>query len=338
VNPAYVSELLQRAAVSVTPTETDPRSRLVSLGRRSVWRRRRAWGTAGVAAVVAAVVALPLATAAWDRVETAEAPGTTVGLGGLSVAVPKGWRTSRVTTFDPCIAEPRTVYLAAQWYPGPRAKRLMTGGTEDMPVTCKSEGQAWIAVVQKGVGRLVSPNRLVVKDAQLLQVEQPDRHFLPSMWTYRALNDEIQATTAVISGDERDREQLLERVTWPAGPAAPASGGLKLPARIAHATTDRPPPTTGMVVASDAKTLTQIRTTLAGLRDPVPAGEECTLQKPGAIGIDLGTVTVVLGDATCPQAISTGGGRVRVPAGLGKKLLDLIVASDHAATQRATRN
>ncbi|MGC1212097.1 MAG: hypothetical protein WA890_12625, partial [Micromonospora sp.] len=145
-------------------------------------------------------------------------------------------------------------------------------------------------------------------------------------------------------GDEKDREQLLKRTTWPAGPMAPAYGGLVLPDRIASATSEMP----GMVGATDAKTLAQIRTTLAELRDPVPAGEECTLQKPGVIGISLGevsaaqappmAVTVVLGDATCPQAISTGGGRVRVPAGLGKDLLDLIVASDRAATARSTKD
>ncbi|MGX1617679.1 hypothetical protein ACWIF8_27675 [Micromonospora chalcea] len=334
MNPTHVSELLDRAAASVTPAETDPASRLVRLGRRSVQRRRRAWGTAGsvaVAAAVAAVVALPLRMAAPDRSEVA----ATVSLGGLSVAVPEGWRTSEVATFDPCTAEPHTVYLAAQW--DPRATRPTSRPPGAAPFKCTSEGQAWMAVVQKGVGALVSPNRLVVKDGQLLQVEQPDQYAIPSMWTYRALSDEIQATTAFISGDEKGREQLLKRVTWPAGPAAPASGGLVLPDRIANATTEVPP-TNGMVVATDAKTLSQIRTTLAELRDPVPAGEECTLQKPGAVGISLGEVTVVLGDATCPQAMSTGGGRVRVPAGLGKELLDLIVASDRAATERAHKD
>ncbi|WP_334553043.1 hypothetical protein [Micromonospora sp. CPCC 205714] len=333
MNPTHVSELLDRAAASVTPSETDPASRLVSLGRRSVRRRRRAFGTAGsvaVAAAVAAVVALPQVSAPPDR---SEAAGTTVSLGGLSVAVPEGWRTSEVTTFDPCTAEPHTVYLAAQW--DPRATRPTSGPPGAAPFRCKSDGQAWMAVVQKGVAAPVSPNRLVVKDGQLLLVEQRDQYMIPSMWTYRAFTDEIQATTAFISGDEKGREQLLKRVTWPAGPAAPASGGLVLPDRIASATTDVPP-TNGMVVATDAKTLTQIRTALAELRDPVPAGEECTLQKPGAVGISLGEVTVMLGDATCPQAISTGGGRVRVPAGLGKDLLDLIVASDRAATERAT--
>ncbi|MFD2768470.1 hypothetical protein [Micromonospora eburnea] len=194
-----------------------------------------------------------------------------------------------------------------------------------------------MAVVRAGVAPIVSPNKLVVKDGQLLQIEQVGMRNLSSMWGYRAFTDEIQATTAFISGDERGREQLLKHVTWPAGPAAPASGGLALPDRFGSATTDAPP-SNGMVVATDAKTLTQIRTTLAKLRDPVPAGEECTLQGPGAVGIYLGSVTVVLGDATCPQAVSTGGGRVRVPAGLGKELLDLIVASDRAATERATKD
>jgi hypothetical protein len=107
-----------------------------------------------------------------------------------------------------------------------------------------------------------------------------------------------------------------------------------LPDRITFATSDVPP-SNAMRVTQDAKTLNRIRTTLAELRDPVPAGEECTLQKPGAVGIGFDDgVAVVLGDATCPQAISTGGGRVRVPVGLGNELIDLIVASERAASER----
>ena len=52
MNPNQLSELLERAAASVTPTETDPASRLVRLGRRSV-RRRRAWATVGSLAAAA---------------------------------------------------------------------------------------------------------------------------------------------------------------------------------------------------------------------------------------------------------------------------------------------
>jgi hypothetical protein len=93
----------------VTPAETDPAARLISLGRRSV-QRRRAWAAAGtVAATVAAVVAVPFATATPDRSPDA------VAFGGLSITVPEGWRTSTVTTLDVCTAEPRTVYLAARW-------------------------------------------------------------------------------------------------------------------------------------------------------------------------------------------------------------------------------
>ncbi|MEU9740359.1 hypothetical protein AB0E12_14365 [Micromonospora chersina] len=246
-----------------------------------------------------------------------------MSLGGLSVAVPEGWRTSEVTTFDPCIAEPRTVYLAARWG-FPR-------GTQPRS-TCPSEGQAWIALVRDGVPRYVKPERLVVKDGQLLQVTED---ITQSQWTYRAFNEEIMATGVFISGDAKGRDQLLKRVTWPAGPAAPASGGLMLPDRITSAVSEDAGP---MVTATDAKTLTRIRAALTELRDPVPAGEECTLQLPGAVGIAFDGVTVVLGDATCPQAISTGGGRVRVPAGLGRELLDLIVASDRAAAERATKD
>ena len=44
-----------------------------------------------------------------------------------------------------------------------------------------------------------------------------------------------------------------------------------MPDRITTVTTDVPP-TNGMAVATDAKTPTRIRTKLAGLRDPEPAG------------------------------------------------------------------
>ncbi|MCZ7438813.1 hypothetical protein O7598_20540 [Micromonospora sp. WMMC241] len=324
MNPTHVTELLDRAAASVTPTETDPAARLVSLGRRSVRRRRRAWGTAGsvaVAAAVAAVVVLPLRIAAPERPDAAGAAGRTVSLGGLSVAVPKGWRTSEVSTFDPCVAEPRTVYLAER-QGSPRARQPGSA--------CPSEGRAWMALVRDAVPRYVNPERLVVKDGRLLQVTEDIRQ---SQWTYRVFDEEEMATGIFVSGDANGREQLLERVTWPAGPAAPASGGLVLPDRITAAVGENAGP---MVTAVDAKTLTRIRSALVELRDPVPAGEECELKRPGAVGIALDRVSVVLGDASCPQAISTGGGRVRAPAGLGGELLDLIVTSDRAAAERAT--
>ena len=322
MNPNQARDLLERAAASVTPSETDPGALLARLGRRSARRRRAAWAAGSVAAVVVAVVTLPFAIGPPDLSDPA-GPGTRVSFGGVSIAVPDGWKTSRVAMIDPCTAEPRTVYLAERWDYG----RPSSGPDNGTTRTCDSEGKPWMAVVQVGVGPTVSPNELVVKDDQPFQVEQPDPDSLPSLWTYRAYNKVIRATTAFISGDEEDRQQLLMRVTWPAGPAAPPGGGLALPDRITDALTDAPP-SNGMVVASDAKTLGTIRAKLAALRDPVPDGEECTLRKPGSVGISLGEVTVVLGDATCPQAISTGGGRVRAPAGLGQELLDLIVAGD----------
>ncbi|RSM64329.1 hypothetical protein DMB66_20745 [Actinoplanes sp. ATCC 53533] len=314
-----IGELLERAAASVTPTEPDPAATMVSLGRRSV-RRRRAWGAAGaVAAAVAAVVAVPLALSSPERFDSAQPKGTTVEYGGLKVVVPQGWRTSRSAQFDACNAEEHTVYLAEQWdfRAGPQS-----GGT------CKSEGKVWMAVTLNGVGQPLSPNLLMVKDEQVIDVEQSDR--LPSVWTYVALDNGTPHPAAFISADEAGRQKLLERITWPAGPPAPPSGGLALPDRPTSIVADGPPPSNFMAVVDDAKTVARIRGKLAELRDPVPAGEACILRKPGSVGFSLDAdkdgVLIVVGDASCPQAISTGGGRVQVPAGLGQELYDLIVA------------
>jgi hypothetical protein len=342
VNTSDVSELLERAAASVTPVETDPGARLVVLGRRSVRRRRRAWAAAGAAVVavaVAAVMGLPHVVAKPDR------PAAPVKFGGLSVVVPEGWRTKQVPTFEICAAEPHTVYLATRWGIGsPAPSSGASGGTVS---SCTSRGQAWMAVVEEGIGRTVSPSQLEVMDGQPLLVEQIRPYTFPSVYGYAAYDQEIRPTTVFISGDERGRERLLKRVTWPAGPPAPPSGGLVLPDRLTSALTDVPP-SNGMADATDAETLDRILTALAGLREPVPAGEECALRKPGSVGISLAgpfdaqglaeEINVVLGDATCPQAISTHGGRVRAPAGLGKELLDLIDASSRAAAKRAQKD
>lgn len=317
-----ISELLERAAASVTPTELDPAATMVSRGRRSV-RRRRAWGAGAVAAAVAAVVAVPLAMSLPDRLTTARPAETAVEYGGLKVVVPEGWRTVRSATFDACNAEEHTVYLAKQWDFWARPQPEVPGAR------CKSDGKVWMAVTLKGVSQLLSPNLLIVKDEQLIEVEQPDDRQLPSMWTYIAFGDGTPHPAAFISADEAGRQRLLERITWPAGPSAPPSGGLALPDRPTSITADGPPPTHFMAVVDDARTIAQIRAKLAALHDPVPAGETCTLRKPGSIGFaisgDNGGVLVVLGDASCPQAISSGGGRVHVPAGLGQELHDLVV-------------
>jgi hypothetical protein len=166
------------------------------------------------------------------------------------------------------------------------------------------------------------------KDGGLLQVVEETK---PSGSAYRAFNGDTMATGVFISGDE----QLIRRVTWPAGPPAPASGGLALPETVTSAVTEDAGP---MVSAMDPETLGKIRSKLAALREPVPADELCTFQEPGRIGISLNAVTVVLGDATCPQAVSTGGGRVRAPADLGRELRALIVASERAAVQRKPKD
>lgn len=325
MNPIQASELLERAAASVTPSEADPVSRMVVLGKRSV-KRRRAWKGAGaVAAAVAVVVALPFATVVSNRLDSV-GPHGTVSFGGLSIVVPKGWRASRVKTVDLCTAKPHTVYLAEEW--SDSAPPVDAPGSP--PYRCASEGQAWMVVVSNGVIGFLQPEQLVSRDGQLVDFEEETG---PSGATYRAFNREDLATGVFLPGGEKGREQLLENVTWPAGPPAPPAGGLVLPDHITVAVSEDD----GLMVnASDAKTLNRIRTELAKLREPVPAGEECTLRKPGRVGIALGNdLTVVLGDAKCPQAVSTGGGRVRVPAGLGKELLGLIAASDRAAAAAA---
>lgn len=333
MSPQHAKELLDHAAASVTPAETDPAARLVSLGRRSV-RRRRAWGAAGavaVAAAVAAVVALPQLMASHEEPATAADPA--VSLGGVSVTVPEGWRTITVANFNPCTAEPHTLYLATGWGDD-RSRELRAETRGRPPSVCVTTDQAWMAVVRNGVPQYLSPNLMVVKDGKLVQMEQPYTTTTDSMWAYRDFTEEDRATTVFVNGDQKEREELLEHVTWPPDPAAPASGGLRLPDHITSATSEAP----NMVFAADAKTLTQIRTALAELRDPVPAGEECTLQRPGSLGISLGDIIVVLGDAKCPQAVSTGGGRVRIPPGLARDLLDLIVASDRAAAKQAHKD
>ncbi|GAA3344025.1 hypothetical protein GCM10020358_45550 [Amorphoplanes nipponensis] len=317
MNPAQVNELLDRAAAAVTPAERDPASRLAVLGRRSV-RRRRAWRAAGSVAVAAAVAAVTLPLV----VPTPDQPAGPVSFAGLTASVPPGWRISRVATVDTCTAEARTLYLADGW----DNSAPLTTAPGSPPYRCRSEGRTWMALVRHGPGQYLSPEALVVTDQQLLQVTEETAG---SVYTYLPFTEDTAPPAVIIAADEPGRERLLERVTWPAGPPAPPSGGLALPQRITSVVSEYRGP---MVSVSDTKTLTKIREKLTALRDPVPADELCTLRKPGRVGIGLNDgITVVLGDATCPQAVSNGGGRVRVPPGLGRELLALIVASDHAA-------
>jgi hypothetical protein len=342
VNPNHLSELLERAAASVTPAETDPAAKLVNLGRRSV-RRRRLWVVAaGVAALAA--VALPFALTPSQRPEP---PVTSrVDFGGLAISVPKGWKATEVPIFSTCTAQPRTIYLAPKFDFSYGQPSEGPPGAE--PVECPGTGKEWIAVVQKGFGVSVNPNQLMAKDGQLLEVEKLDDYggSNPDVWLYNSFSKPFETPAVFISGTEEARGRLINNITWPAGPPAPPGGGLALPRRITSATADEvtdAPPNNRMVVATDAKTLNQIRSALAGLREPVPADEACELKKPGSIGIALtdgenDSASVVIGDETCPVAVSTAGGQVRVPPGLGKQLLDLIVASDKAAGEHPKKN
>jgi hypothetical protein len=321
VNHSEVGELLDRAAAAVTPAEPDPAARLARLGRRSVRRRRAVWGAAGAATAVLAVA--PAVTPPRVTAPPPDAPAVTVALSGLAVDVPDGWRTSEVPSFDPCTAQPRTVYLAAT-YAESGAFRGVRGGD------CEAAGQEWIAIVTKGVGVASnSPDRLTVKDGRLLVAEPEPMAEATMWWSYRVFDRQPRAVTAFISAaGDQDRDRLLEHVTWPTGDPAPsAEGGLKLPRRITIAISDVPP-SNGMRVARDPETLSRIRAKLTALHDQVPVGEECDIRKPGLVGVDFGDVTVVLGDASCPQAISTAGGRVRVPPGLGQEVQALVVEGE----------
>ncbi|WP_212988303.1 hypothetical protein [Actinoplanes auranticolor] len=321
--------------------ETAPAAKLVSLGRRSV-RRRRSWAFAAGVALVA-TVALPFVLL--PREKATLPPATTVNFGGLAISVPKGWKAIEVPIFSTCTAQPRTVYLAPKFdFSYGQPSEGPPG--DNKPVECPGKGKEWIAAVQSGFsGVSVNPQQLMAKDGQLLEVQKLDeyRPSEPDVRLYGSFSKPFVTPTVFISGPDEARDRLIKNITWPAGPSAPPGGGLALPSRVTSGTAEEVtdgPPYHRMVAASDAKTLNQIRSALAALREPVPTDEACDLKKPGAIGIILSdgendSAHVVIGDETCPVAVSTGGGQVRVPPELGKQLLALIVASDKAATERA---
>ena len=184
VNPTQASELLERAAASVTPSETDPATRMVSLGRRSV-RRRRAWASRRPSPPPW----LPCGSATRDRPPDGSdyaGPGTTVSFGGVSIAVPEGWRTSKVEMFNP--APPSRA--PSTW---PRSGTSDRADADSGP----PRGQHARASPRPGVDggrqggaseRTASPKQLVVKDTQPVQVDQPDEYRFPSIWTYRAFD------------------------------------------------------------------------------------------------------------------------------------------------------
>jgi len=367
-------ELLERAAASVDPAPPDP-ARLVRLGRRSIWRRRGGLAAAavgGIAATVTAVSAtLPLTVP--DPATSAAAAGGT-SFAGLSIDLLQGWTAQEVDAFDACTAKPRTVYLAKTWQrlekSPPPAPGSGPGTTPpEQGLRCAIPKGPWMTVV-KGPRRGMVQAELVVGNGTTLEVEEQP---YPGVFNYQpfmissaraaadaeglnrtlasladpetrddpmseAAKAEFEAsfvTTVHIAGDPTVREDLLEQVTWPAEPPAPASGGLALPDRILGAGTDPGKAVNPEGDSIDRPALARIRAALADL-PPVPRGQECDLTKPHVYGFSLnertrgasaGDVRIVIGDKTCPQAVSSRGGRVAVPDQLGKQIYDLLMAN-----------
>ncbi len=318
----HIAALLRRAADTATPSTADPAPQLVRRARRRLLRRR-ALGVAGVAVATAGVVTgtAVLAPGPADRGvvvdrSAAQAPtGTPRSFAGVTVVVPDGWTTSEVGVFDECTAEPRTVYLAKDWQPrGP-------GSLTDSSRAC-GPTQPWMAIVETGEGLSIPPERLVVSGSALLQVTP----FGASSSSYRPFVSGTgpAATTAYISAAPQTHADLLQRVSWPAG--APRSDRLSLPARITDVVVGRLPNI--MIDLDDAGRIQQVRRLLEAQRTPVPAGRECPLDAEHTLGLSLsGDATdalVIVGDATCPQAVSSHGGRVRVPPTLQEELLRLV--------------
>jgi hypothetical protein len=191
-----------------------------------------------------------------------------------------------------------------------------------------------MAVVTAGVAPFVNPPLLTMRGGRLVQAGD-DR--LGSVTSYRPFTGEISATTVFASGDEATQRRLLENVTFPSVPRDGGAGGLAVPARLTNVLSTAKV-TNGMVNASDARTVESIRSQLAALRDPAPADQMCDLTDQNSVGFalsdanDSGGVTVVIGDASCPYAVSTKGGPVHVPAGLGEQLRALVVESDRVTS------
>jgi hypothetical protein len=311
---------------------------------------------------------LPLTAPDPAATSAAAAAGST-GFAGLSIDPLQGWTVEKVDAFDACTARPRTVYLAQTWQrlekSAPPKPDTPPGGTPpDQGLRCTIPDGPWMTVV-KGPRRGMVQAELVVGNGTTLEVdEQPYEgvfNYQPFMISAaeaaaqaEGLNrvvasladpktrdkprSEAEArasfvTTVHIAGDPSVREDLLERITWPAEPAPPASGGLALPDRILSAVTE--PRKGGSMVASAEKPA--LAEALAALADlpAVPRGQECDLTKPHVNGFMLNErpkgasatdVRLIIGDRTCPQAVSSRGGRVAVPDQLATKIFDLVAA------------
>jgi len=366
MDETHAAQLLERAAASINPVPPDP-ARLAQLGRRSARRRRGglAAGVGGIAATVTAVaMALPLTA---PVPATSAAAGGAVRFAGLAIDLPQGWTTVEVDAFDACTAKPRTVYLAQTWQrleksPPPTPNSGPDTTPAEPGLRCAIPQGPWMTVAAEPRRGMVRAE-LVVGNGTTLEVEQQRYDGVFSYQPFmlsgaqaeagaQALNRTLASladpktrdrpgsmsratfvTTVHIAGDPSVRENLLEQITWPAEPSAPASGGLALPDRILSAVTE-PRDGGSMVTSADGSALAELRAALADL-PPVPRGQECDLTTPGALGFMLnerrrggsaGDAMVVIGDKACLQAVSSRGGRVAVPDRLAQKIFDLIAA------------
>ena len=340
--------------------------------RRRARRRRAArvsGGIAGTATGLAAAVALAAGGIPSVGVPTqpnvSAAAGGGISFGGLSIDPLQGWTATEVDAFDACTAKPRTIYLAKTWQrleknPPPTPNTPPGGTPPDQGLRCTIPEGPWMTVV-KGPLQEEVQGGLVFGNGTTLEVDEHPyqgvfnyQPFLISNAKAAAAADAVKrnlaysfkpmskaeweasfVTTVHIAGAPTVRKDLLEQITWPTEPSAPASGGLALPDRIDAAGTD---PGESIVNPEgdsiNRPALDQIRAALADL-PAVPRGQECDLIKPNMYGFSLvgprepsaEHVRIFIGDRTCPQAVSNRGGRVAVPDDLGKRIYDLIMTN-----------
>jgi hypothetical protein len=165
-----------------------------------------------------------------------------------------------------------------------------------------------MAVVEDGLGRHVVPTELVVQKDTLLEADSPARR-IPSMRSYRAFDDQIQATTVFIAGSTAERGRLLETRHVAGGPAGTGFRRARTADKITSAMTDLPPDN-HMTVTQDGRRTDPDqdgprRSNGSGAATrPAPSAPVTRWASP--LSGEKTEVTVVLGDEACPQASQRG--------------------------------